>query len=627
MRTARAIFVFAFFLHLSLSAGASDRLGAGLSSLPPTAQSSISAALGRDIGDYRVQVQAAGLHAESSEHMLAADFTADGVEVRGGGAHWRMKLYGFGYGDAIKAIESVTPKADLNRVEYRHESLTEWYVNGPSGLEQGFTINDRPGSVEGQPLTVALDVPADSITTIDEDRAGLTLRGRSGKGSLRYRGLVACDANGRQLSSWMELRAGRLLLKVDDAGARYPVVVDPWLQLAELTASDGRSYDNLGYSIAVSGSTVVVGAPGASINGDRSQGAAYVFVEAADGWANMTQTAKLTASDGDGQDDFGISVGIDGNTVVVGAPYNNRLGAAYVFVEPSSGWENMTQTAKLTASDAAAFDYFGYAVAISGNTVVVGEPRANVIFGFQGAAYVFVKPGNGWVNKTQNAKLTASDGGIDDALGFSISISGNTVIAGAPGWPSGLSQGAAYLFVQPAKGWTNATQTSRLLASNGITGDEFGYSTSISGAVAAAGARFKRVSGNAAQGAAYVFQEPPNGWRPHEPQNGEITTSDGQAGDEFGYSVSVNGTGLFVGAAYAAVNGNVGQGAAYLYLQPKGYWKSTNAFAAKLSASDGTAGASFGASVANGNSTLIVGAATATIKGNAAQGEAYVFGP
>jgi hypothetical protein len=425
----------------------------------------------------------------------------------------------------------------------------------------------------------------------------------------------------------MELRAGRLLLKVDDAGARYPVVVDPWLQLAELTASDGRSYDNLGYSIAVSGSTVVVGAPGASINGDRSQGAAYVFVEAADGWANMTQTAKLTASDGDGQDDFGISVGIDGNTVVVGAPYNNRLGAAYVFVEPSSGWENMTQTAKLTASDAAAFDYFGYAVAISGNTVVVGEPRANVIFGFQAAAYVFVKPGNGWVNKTQNAKLTASDGGIDDALGFSISISGNTVIAGAPGWPSGLSQGAAYLFVQPAKGWTNATQTSRLLASNGITGDEFGYSTSISGAVAAAGARFKRVSGNAAQGAAYVFQEPPNGWRPHEPQNGEITTSDGQAGDEFGYSVSVNGTGLFVGAAYAAVNGNVGQGAAYLYLQPKGYWKSTNAFAAKLSASDGTAGASFGASVANGNSTLIVGAATATIKGNAAQGEAYVFGP
>ena len=162
MRTARAIFVFAFFLHLSLSAGASDRLGAGLSSLPPTAQSSISAALGRDIGDYRVQVQAAGLHAESSEHMLAADFTADGVEVRGGGAHWRMKLYGFGYGDAIKAIESVTPKADLNRVEYRHESLAEWYVNGPSGLEQGFTINDRPGSVEGQPLTVALDVPASS---------------------------------------------------------------------------------------------------------------------------------------------------------------------------------------------------------------------------------------------------------------------------------------------------------------------------------------------------------------------------------------------------------------------------------------------------------------------------------
>ncbi len=627
MRSVRAIFfVFAVFLELSLTVWADPR-GASFASLPAAAQASISAALGRDIRDYRVQVQAASLHAENPKQKLAADFTSAGAEVHGGGVGWRMKLRGYGYGDAIRAIEAVAPQADFNRVEYRHEAITEWYVNGPGGLEQGFTVYDPPGSAEGQPLIVAMELPADFLATTDEDRTGLALRGADGSGNLHYRGLIASDANGKQLPSWLELREGQLLLKVDDVGARYPVVIDPWVQEAELAASDGRSYDDLGYSIAVSGNTVVIGAPGASINGQTSQGAAYVFVEPGNGWGNMTQTAKLTASDGNAQDDFGVSVSIDGNTIVVGSPYNNRLGAAYVFVEPSGGWDNMTQTAKLTASDAVAFDYFGYAVAISGNTVVVGEPRANVAAAFQGAAYVFVKPAKGWGNKTQNAKLTASDGGSDDALGSSVAVSGNTLVAGAPGWPSGLDQGAAYLFVKPANGWTNATQTSRMLASNGTAGDELGFSTSISGATAAAGARFKKVRGNTAQGAAYVYVEPQSGWRVHEIENAELTTSDGQAGDELGYSVSVNGTSVLVGAAGATVSGNVGQGAAYLYIQPKGYWKSTNTFNAKLVASDGKAAASFGASVANSNSMLMVGAATATVKGNAAQGEAYVFGP
>jgi len=631
MPNVRAIFciVLAVFLQLSLSAWASDQQAASLSSLPAAAQSTISAALGRDIPNYQVQVQAAGFHVENAEHELTADFTSEGVDVRSSGMLWRMKLDGYGYDNAIQTVEAVAPQANLNRVEYRHQSITEWYVNGPNGLEQGFTIYDPPKSAQGQPLILVMQPPADLLASIevDRDRTGLTLRGRDGRENLRYRGLIACDATGKQLPAWLELREGQLLLKVDDRGARYPVVVDPWVQLAELTASDGQGYDDLGYSIAVSGNTVVVGVPGSTVNGQRSQGAAYVFVEPTNGWGNMTQTAKLTASDGSAQDNFGISVSISGNTIVSGAPYNNRLGAAYVFVEPTGGWVNTTQTAKLTASDAVAFDYFGYAVAISGNTVVVGEPRANGANAFQGAAYVFVEPAKGWTNKTQNAKLTASDGGSDDVLGSSVAISGNTLVAGAPGWPSGLSQGAVYLFVEPRKGWTNGTQTSRMLASNGTAGDELGFSTSISGTTAVAGARFKRVSGNTAQGAAYVYVESQHGWRVHEIENAELTTSDGQVGDEFGYSISVNGTSVLVGAAYATVGGNVGQGAAYLYIQPKGYWKSTNTFAAKLTASDGTAAASFGASVANGNTTLMVGADTAAVSGDPAQGKAYVFGP
>ncbi len=144
-----------------------------------------------------------------------------------------------------------------------------------------------------------------------------------------------------------------------------------------------------------------------------------MFTEPGSGWANMTQTAKLTASDGAADDYFGTSVSISGNTVVVGAPdanvgSNNNQGAAYVFTESGSGWTNMTQTAKLTASDGAAGDYFGHSVSISGNTVVVGALDATVgSHSQQGAAYVFTEPGSGWANMTQTAKLTASDGAAE----------------------------------------------------------------------------------------------------------------------------------------------------------------------------------------------------------------------
>ncbi|MGA2616656.1 MAG: IPT/TIG domain-containing protein, partial [Thermoguttaceae bacterium] len=152
-----------------------------------------------------------------------------------------------------------------------------------------------------------------------------------------------------------------------------------------------------GLSVSVSGNTVVAGASLATVDGNFAQGAAYVFTEPGSGWANMTQTAKLTASDGARDADFGWSVSNSGNTVVVGAygangPFNvvTSAGAAYVFTKPGAGWaKNMTQAAKLTAADGAELDFFGWSVSISGNTVVVGAVGANRA---QGAAYVFAPP-------------------------------------------------------------------------------------------------------------------------------------------------------------------------------------------------------------------------------------------
>ena len=186
--------------------------------------------------------------------------------------------------------------------------------------------------------------------------------------------------------------------------ARYPVVIDPFFQQAKLTASDGAKLDFFGDSVAVTGDTVVVGARLDSLFDDLvHDGSAYVFVKPAGGWAGvLIESAKLTASDTRG---FGYSVAVSGDTVVVGSFPGSFPGpeTVYVFVKPAGGWAGaLTETAKLTASDGDRFDHddFGIAVAVSGDTVVVGARSAQIrdnLLG-QGAAYVFVKPagGAGW---------------------------------------------------------------------------------------------------------------------------------------------------------------------------------------------------------------------------------------
>ena len=194
---------------------------------------------------------------------------------------------------------------------------------------------------------------------------------------------------------------------------------------------------------------MVVGAAGATVNGNVDQGAAYVFVEPGSGWVSMTETAELTASNGNANDEFGSSVAISGNTVVVGAPASR--GYAYVFTEPAAGWTTMTQTAQLTASDSGLYGDFGGSVSISGSTVVVGASG-------WGAAYVFTEPASGWDNMAETDKLTEFDGATADDFACSVSISGDTVLIGAKLATIGLNhdQGEAFVF-EPGLGVTGVS--------------------------------------------------------------------------------------------------------------------------------------------------------------------------
>jgi hypothetical protein len=339
----------------------------------------------------------------------------------------------------------------------------------------------------------------------------------------------------------------------------YSLVGPTWVQQAELTANNGATNDVFGDSVAMSSNAIVVGAPNKNVGSNVNQGAAYVYSFNGVSWM---QQAELTASDGAASDTFGSSVGISGNTAVVGAPNKNlgsntKQGAAYVYSLNGSAW---VQQAELTASDPAAGDSLGYSAAISGNIAVLGA--ANKSLGSnvgEGAAYVYRFNGVSWA---QQAKLLPSDGAANDLFGGWVAISGNTLVVGAGNKTVGSNagQGVAYVYSFDGIRWV---QQAELTASNGAAGDFFGCEAALTGNTLVVGACNKAVGANTRQGAAYLYSFNGSSWA----QQQELTASDGAAGDFFG-AVALSGNLAVVGAYGKAVGSNLNQGAAYVFASP-----------------------------------------------------------
>lgn len=330
-----------------------------------------------------------------------------------------------------------------------------------------------------------------------------------------------------------------------------------WTPEATLSASDGAANDSLGASAAISGETIVVGAPGKAIGLNTLQGAAYVYTRSGSVW---TQQARLVALDGASGDSFGCSVAAFGDTVVVGA-YAKASGAsfnqgvAYVFTRSGSVW---TQQAKLVASDGAANDFFGFGVSAGLDTVAIGASSKTVAGNLaQGAAYVFTRNGVAW---TQQAKLVASDGAAGDSFGCSVSLSGNSVLLGAEhkAIDSIEYRGAGYIFTRSGSVWT---QQARLSASDGAAFDYLGSACVLSGDIAILGAPNQTVGGLDAQGSAYVFVRSGSAWS----QQSKLQDNSGLAGDMFGSSVALAGIASVAAAPNRTVGANAAQGAAFVF--------------------------------------------------------------
>ena len=381
--------------------------------------------------------------------------------------------------------------------------------------------------------------------------------------------------------------------------------------IAELTASDGVALNTFGFTVAASGNTVVVGgctelttAPTCASRQDF----VYVYEKPESGWGDMVQTAELTPSDGVTGDQFGESVAISGNTIVVGA----QNGKAYVFVMPPGGWTDMTETAQLNPESG---NGVGVQVSIDQNTIVVGVPTATVKGNDdQGAAYVFVEPPTGWATTSvPNAKLTASDGSYQDFFGLSVAVSENTIIVGAPFHHQNDGPGEVYVFEKPPAGWANATQTAKLTRSKAGQYDEFGFAVSINGSTVVVGAP-QAVGANHGAGVVDVFVKPSKGWS-NGTQNAELVAP--ISIQRFGWSVAIEGTKVTVGT-------NSTDNVVFVYAKPStGGWKSTSKPQTELKAGNGVA--LFGFSVAMTNGIIVAGAPYEAVDGHFGQGAAYLF--
>jgi len=382
---------------------------------------------------------------------------------------------------------------------------------------------------------------------------------------------------------------------------------------------DYKDYFGDSVALAADGSTALIGAAGADGPSAERAGSAYVFTRSESGWSRQ---AKLVADDGDRSDGFGHSVGLsgDGSTALIGAddaedPNGSDAGSAYVFTRTGGSW---SQGAKLTADDGDPDDEFGSSVALAddGSTALIGADNDEDPNGSEaGSAYVFTRSEGGW---SQGAKLVPDDGDSEDAFGRNLTLAadGSTALIAAPADED--RAGSVYVFTRSESDWS---QQAKITADDGNSGDVFGGSVALTddGSNALIGAWDDEDPNGERVGSAYVFTRSGGIWS----QGAKLAPDDTDRGDEFGYSVGLSGDGstALIGAHYYD-EPHLQVGSAYVFVSGESSWSQR----AKLAPDDGEMGDHFGEAVtlAGDGSTALIGAPDDDLN-EARSGSAYVF--
>lgn len=403
-----------------------------------------------------------------------------------------------------------------------------------------------------------------------------------------------------------------------DAGVRPDAGPPPFFDYpSKVRALDGASRNWFGMSVAATADVVVIGAPfydlfdGTGAITEPSIGAAYVFERSGDGW---TQTARLITKDEQTSAMFGWSVATNGDIIAVGAwnhgvSGSSQVGGVFVFERQSGGWIETDLLEPFSGDDQ---ERFGYSVAMSGNRIAVGAPFIGENTDPSTPAYVFERNGDGsW----SGAHLTPADGSIGGVFGYSIALSGDTAIVGAPhdgGRVGAITAGAAYVFQYDGNSWQ---QVDKLGDSVGEADDYFGRSVAIDGDTIAVGVENGGEPTLLGTGAVFAYQRIEGLWT----AAGKLIPDDVMVGDHLGFALAVQGGRIIAGAHHHDAMGT-NAGAAYVFEHDGAAWQAIS----KLITSDGAAGDHLGASVAVAGSTVFVGARYDDDDG-ADSGSIYVF--
>jgi hypothetical protein len=527
---------------------------AAAAALPAGLQGPLSAAIGAADPTYAAHAVGEGWRAYAQGDRLRSDFAKDGVTVSVGSTRLRLSAATIGTGAAAKPLGAVRPAWRGNRIEYAHAGSREWYVNGPLGLEQGFTIERAANPSATRTLSLSMSIDGNVHPSLSADGRAVLLA-RAGGPALRYGGLSVRDANGRQLPSRLSLDGARLRIHAVTSHARYPVTIDPLLEQAAqrpVPSGEGEA-GRFGFAVALSadGTTALIGAPGDS----GFAGAAFVFARSGSSWTQ--QGPKLSVNEATNAEEeqecatelnecgFGRSVALsaDGNTALIGAPRaNGAQGAAWAFTRSGATWSQFG--GKLTGmGEAVGEGSFGRSVALSGDgqSALVGAPRDA---GGRGAAWAFARSAAGFV--PQGPRLTGAGeaGGAYFGRSVALSFDGTSALIGGPGDASYL--GAVWGFARSSGEWT--LQGEKLTGGGEEAGEgRFGFSVAISadGGTALVGGR----SDAAGRGAAWPLARAGSSWTHQGPK----LTAAGELGEgQFGYAValSADGTTALIGAPH-----------------------------------------------------------------------------
>jgi len=516
-----------------------------------------------------------------SAQGLVVSLERGAVAIRGASFDIATSCIGRASTCALPSIATV--RARDQALDVQRDGVREWYRRTAQGVEQGFDVAARPPG-EGE-LVVRLRVRGAAVR-VDGDEAIA--------GAVRVSALQASDARGARLRAWMTAEGSELSLHVDDAGATYPIVIDPiyGAEAARLSPSTPAALESFGSTIRISGDTAIVGVPGAVAGTLANSGAAEVFVRAGATW---TRQARILNPEPATNAGFGAAVAISGDTALVGAygaPSGTKttVGAAYVFLRTGTSW-SLQQ--KLTPAVTNTDDWTGSSVALDGDTAVVsssGADHAGVVD--VGAHYVFVRSGTTW---TEQAKLMRPDPVAYYRLGGPSAVHGDTILIGDSIAALG---GAVYVFGRAGTAWSQQAT----LRGSGVVqySDRFGASLALRGDVALIGAPYANITGRPDGGLAYVFARSGATWT----EQAKFAPSDAVMSDEFGSSVALYGATAVIGALGVTTGTAYRAGAAYVFTNSGSLWTQQ----AKFIAPDAQSNMSFARSLGLDADTVVIGA-------------------